>query len=461
MLRKDVFANAPIWESKMFDANTSLGATQSGQQPGERQKITDEVAKSQASIPKEAKISRYNAPGLYVLINQVAHDSNLLDHDTDNRVTGEQRSRAEQIVTSNEFPLPDELSKNKLTKAVVLSLGAAYCNAKLRTAAKSRGVVAPEPLKLEDDQFTMQDFRSFGESFLRANLGMLSSSRTPDETVLTSRARLSRINRISRMSDAPKRLAGSASPSSDITWDGLAFQYFVAYYKGNFVDRTGGKLSKPSIGSKISNETITGAVTVGIESIYDFAILSSAHDPGHAIKAPLLFKCNDKNSCAETDVKWQTADNNKPTLVSVIRKLQQAKPADQIEEWPFVMEKIKADDNCPGIGPAKLKLIRWTSGIAGDGAGSLSGMIVRTFGGIHLGVTFGVGFLGKVSVGDNDTLSKIVETTTESIAHRSSELFASNMLYDLKASATTTSDASIAEKLLSYIIAFDGNFSND
>jgi hypothetical protein len=81
--------------------------------------------------------------------------------------------------------------------------------------------------------------------------------------------------------------------SLDITWDGLAFQYFAAYYKGNFVDRVGGKLAKPELGKKISNETLTSAVSVGMESIFDFAVLSASKGPAaDAIKAPVVFRGN-------------------------------------------------------------------------------------------------------------------------------------------------------------------------
>jgi hypothetical protein len=234
-----------------------------------------------------------------------------------------------------------------------------------------------------------------------------------------------------------------------ITWDGIAFHYFAAYYKGEFIDRTGGKLSKPDIGKKISNETITSALTVGIESIYDFAVLSASKGPEDLIiKAPIVFSGDAGKE------QFQTADHNKPTLAVLSQKLlgQQG----PIKEWPYVVERVKNNDKV-GISPAKIKVIRWASGVAGDGAGSLSDLIMRTFGGINLGVTFGGGLLGKVSIGDDDTLAKIVATTVESVAHRGSELFVGHMLYGITFDDPRPKpEDSLAVLLLKYIVILDG-----
>ncbi len=54
-------------------------------------------------------------------------------------------------------------------------------------------------------------------------------------------------------------------------------------------------------------------------------------------------------------------------------------------------------------------------------------MIVRTFGGIDIGFVI----VGRVSVGDNDTLAKIVETIVGVTVQRGSEMFTSHVLYDV------------------------------
>jgi hypothetical protein len=236
--------------------------------------------------------------------------------------------------------------------------------------------------------------------------------------------------------------------SPEITWDGLAFQYFSAYYRGEFVDRAGGKLSKPDLGKKISNETITSALTVGLESIHDYAVLTASKGPAErVIKAPVTFTGNPGQE------QWQ--NGNKPTLVTVTQKLLKRKRGEPIAPWPYVVEAVAVNKK-EGISSAKRKVIEWISGLAGDGAGSLSDLLTRTFGGIHIGF----GLLGKVSVGDDDTLAKVVSTTVETFAHRGSELFASHMFYDITFDDPPKPDPSkdsLAVLLLKYVVIFDGD----
>ena len=103
-----------------------------------------------------------------------------------------------------------------------------------------------------------------------------------------------------------------------INFEGLVWAYFTAYYEGNFVDRIGGKLSKPSIGMKIPNETITSAVTVGIEALYDYALVSCG------VRNPIVFTL--KEGAPEDPpyplgkVQFETKDHAEPTFVRVIQQ---------------------------------------------------------------------------------------------------------------------------------------------
>lgn len=96
----------------------------------------------------------------------------------------------------------------------------------------------------------------------------------------------------------------------------------------------------------------------------------------------------------------------------------------------YVVEQL-AKNGDPGMTPAKIQLVRLLQGLAGDGATGLNGLIMRTFGGVHIGVTAGLGVLGKISVGDNNTLANLVEAVTGVFAANSTELFASDQLYDI------------------------------
>ena len=96
----------------------------------------------------------------------------------------------------------------------------------------------------------------------------------------------------------------------------------------------------------------------------------------------------------------------------------------------YVVEPL-AKEGAKGLTSAKIQLVRLLQGIAGDAAAGTDGMVVRTFGGVHIGVSAGLGFLGKVSIGDNATLSKLIEAVFGSIAASSSELYAADQLYDV------------------------------
>jgi hypothetical protein len=477
-LRSDVFQGVPAWESDLFAPRVGRSETVpvAAAATVAAQRTSAETSGLQARVRSLSKISSLTSPGLYVLLRQAEPNSPLLASAEDERVLADElrslsamvagtaltaedardaanlrlygttqpssvqpfdidrlRQRTDSFVRSNQNPLPARLAKEPLANAFVLSMATAHYNGNLKVLAKAASVAPPSPYKLPERTFTVQDFRSCGEQFLRANLDVVQGTAQGagvDE----------RTARVTQMS--------SAGASGLPPWDGLAFQYFVAYYRGEFVTRAGGKLAKPELGKKISNETLSSAVTVGLESIYDFAVLAASKGPAeHAIKAPIVFRLVEKKE------QFLTAGNNKPTLVVVTQKLLKKKKGDPTEEWPFVVEKLAANDK-RGLSQAKVKVIQWCSGVAGDAAGSLSDLITRTFGGINVGFIV----LGKVSVGDNDTLAKLVATTVESIAHRSSELFVSHVLYDVTFDKPEPAEGDpLAVLLLKYVVKFDGD----
>ena len=96
----------------------------------------------------------------------------------------------------------------------------------------------------------------------------------------------------------------------------------------------------------------------------------------------------------------------------------------------YVVEPL-AKEGLAGMTPAKLQLVQLLQGIASDGATGSNGLVMRAFGGVHIGVTAGLGLLGKLSVGDNNMLANLVEAASGVFAANSSELFASDQLYDI------------------------------
>jgi hypothetical protein len=632
---ENIFQKMPIWDSTLL----------TGQQLASS--ADQSVDRVRANNPDVPHISRASSPGLWALLKQVDRNNRmLLPEAREAAIYAEltERSKASVLTESerkslaaidfanaNQNPLPSLVKNEPLTRAYIISLAAAFFNSRLQTLTNDyrarKGVMntesigsdktgLPDRYELSEtviQAFSVKNFQTFGEAFLQENLNLIQQPS----------ANQTRLNQFHNLSTDP-----------NITFELLAFQYFSAYYKGNFVDRDGGTLAKPTLGTTISDTTISNAATVALEAMFDYAVLSS--DLGgstEAIKAPIVY---DDSGGA---VKWQTAKGGEPTLATVIQTMLKNNGSDillvgnrasltklnrtitlnllgnptggaftitvkgassaatsssiafnaaantvqaailalhlpetvgavasgnaggpyqitlsngvsatvqadgsgltggnnvyalTIEgkptggtftltvghdttkgivfnapagtvaaalgalatagNWPdpvvtggaggpyqitlpsslsmtaspadltggglikpklFALEEI-AKNGAIGITPAKIKVIRFIQGIAGDGAQGLSGLIMRTFGGVHIGLSAGLGLLGKVSVGDNNTLANLLEASVGTIATRSTEVFTSSVLYDVtyQTPATASPNDPTAVQWLKYV----------
>jgi hypothetical protein len=475
---KDIFRSTPIWSSPLFEdiyptTSTTLKTT---------------------SASQKVSISSVSSPGLYTLLSQVDPANTMLAEDDDKlRNQNPQAKTSTTIADANSKPLPDSIVKEPLTRAYVIALAAAYYNPRVKAWKKNPTALAqdekpPEEYKIENlnDQFSARNFLDFGKAFLQSNLALVQQ---PVDATATGRI---------------GRIAGQAS--TPITYENLALQYFIAYYGGNFVDRDGGQLAKPTLGMTISDTTLSNAATVGLAAIFDYAVLAgAAGGDADAIKAPIVYNGQGAN------LKWQTAKNAEPTLAKLAQNISvttldsntvvltfifkptsgtftltaEGKTTGSVVANPtaaaiqdavralktdpdhtsqatvsggaggpytikfapagltggvvatgtglnvrYIVEPLQ-QEGASGISPSKLQLIRFVQGIAGDGASGLSGVVMRTFGGVHIGITAGLGALGKISVGDDNTLANLVETALGDIAAYPSELFTANALYGI------------------------------
>jgi hypothetical protein len=166
----------------------------------------------------------------------------------------------------------------------------------------------------------------------------------------------------------------------------LIHLYLAEYYAGKngFVDREGAVFKRPEIKNSIGNDIITAALDVTLEAVFD----ATLHNPVYY---------------AEESAKknWNTPDNREPTVVGALK----------------VAEKLAADGSAQGITSRKQKAIRYLSGLAADRSKVLSGAAYRAVGGADLGIVVA----GKFSIGDNDTLAKMLDTTFEVAAKRITE----------------------------------------
>jgi hypothetical protein len=362
-LKNDVFQGKPLWESTTVF-------------PEDRQKSRDAL-----------DLSPEKAPGLYLLVEQVIPE-NRSDFFTDKRESAKDNSDLiPERWGEKQRPLPPEIAQLNVTKAYVRSLLASTRPASRRTKALPGTTV----LSL-DEKLTIDDFKDFGLAMMKTGLSLYQEGQE------------GRMDKLWTFLNQRK-----------LTWEGIAYTYFVAYFSDEFVDRTGGTVGRPKLGVKITNETLAGFITVGLESIYDYAMIGAEQ-----IKNPVVWEVKNGKEV------WQTAGGKKPTLVSITQMLKGRTVDDSTVNYDYVVEPL-TDDTQPGISKRKLELIRLLSGYAGDISGSLSDLIVREFGGIDIGFVI----LGRVSVGDNDTLAKLVQTIIDITAHRSTEAFVATYLYDI------------------------------
>jgi hypothetical protein len=199
---------------------------------------------------------------------------------------------------------------------------------------------------------------------------------------------------------------------------------------------TGGDVNISVIPSSIYSLAIDGKPTGGTFSI--------AADNNTTIPIALNTQAIDIQSAIVTATGEQNASfigNQSGTFTLILASTPNITPtADAslltggtyIKTISYVIEPIQTDDNLPGLTAEKLQVIQFLQGIASDGAQGLSGLILRTFGGVHIGVAFGVGALGKISIGDDNTLVAIFEAIVGEIVSRGTEVSASNLLYDVK-----------------------------
>jgi hypothetical protein len=168
--------------------------------------------------------------------------------------------------------------------------------------------------------------------------------------------------------------------------------YYSAYVNGNFVDRFGSVLPKPSFSRTVGNTEIAGTVAVLFELLLDAA--------------------------ADTPV-WEDKGLYYP---GKSKKPPTAVTAGLARVEPLVTQKIS---NPCGITALKAEAIQYLAQTAGNRASMLGGTVGGSFGGLHVGL----GVLGKWSIGDNQTLQALVKTALNKTFERAAEKAAYDVLY--------------------------------
>lgn len=204
--------------------------------------------------------------------------------------------------------------------------------------------------------------------------------------------------------------------------------YLKDYLSGKFVDRAGNELAKPKISKTIGNDTITGFETVILEAIFDFVYLTPAlyaegdMEYEETYVGPLnqdvgVIVTPSAGAASPYKIKLEGSDRyfvqlykekGKPKVYNKEKK----KPT-FVKVFPKLIAQLSKNSH-KGVTALERETIDFVCNLSSQGSQQLSGLITRLFGGIHLGF----GILGKISVGDNDTVAKAVETFAEVSSRR-------------------------------------------
>jgi len=374
-LRKHVFQEHPIWESQTLqDLQVSPSDEESlvsTQLPGLSMLIHQVLAEKIAE--KE--------PGAY---EKFTEDIKTL---TTNDAEYEYFTANTLKVLKDDQPLPPEIADNPVTKALIWTLASNSSASLFKEDVRDRWI-------LPNLELSTKDFESFVKQLTKSVVIPFHEPFKVDKQ-----------NRHFKIQTFGQDMG--------VNWEGLFNAYLMAYYNGKFVDRTGGEYSKPKLGLTITNETITAFISIFLEALFDYVIVA-----GNEFRVPVVYEPT--SATDDKPVKWLPT-GKQPTLAKVVKELTGE------HELTYVVEPVKKSGE-EGITKKKLCVIHAISGITGDAAQGASGTILRLFG----GGTGGIAFLnGKVSIGDNETLAKVIDTLLENSVKRLTEMFISHTLYSL------------------------------
>jgi hypothetical protein len=167
---------------------------------------------------------------------------------------------------------------------------------------------------------------------------------------------------------------------------GLQYAYY--YFSGKMVDRFGAKVAAPTFtDQKITNADITGLIVTLLESVAD-----------DALQTPVWVGADGKTF-------FPGASTSVPSALSYSALI--ANGDDTKVGTAPILEKMAAPDYGCGMTTLKAQALTLLANNAATWGKGGTGLVVGLFGGANLGTPFA---LGKVSVGDNQTLQAIVQS---------------------------------------------------
>jgi hypothetical protein len=269
---------------------------------------------------------------------------------------------------------PDELKNDKVFTYLAQTVQTVATHAQIKIASKaalSSGYVPPNDVTPPSQNLSNGDFKNFAYTV---------------RTLLSS----PEIAIGGAQTDHP--VVSAANTGDTVTFKNAFVSYFSAYYAGNFVDRFGTKLAKPKLSLTISDTEIGDVVQIMWELIYDYALRTPVWSDG--------------------TLYYPGSSKDEPTAAAV--KL--------IKPQTILAKNLSA--HC-GMTELKLEAVQYLANAASDRASTLGGMVTSSFGGFEIGL----GFLGKFSFGDNQTLQTVVKVSIGQAAQRAAEEASYRALY--------------------------------
>jgi hypothetical protein len=156
--------------------------------------------------------------------------------------------------------------------------------------------------------------------------------------------------------------------------------YYTAYFKGNFVNYFAAQVTKPTAQLTISDTEITAAAGVFLELLFD------------ELLSPTVWIDSSKNY-------YPGAGKMSPTYLSVFK--QTASP-------------LVTPDGACGMTEAKVNTIAYLANTFSTAASGELSVGVKSFGGIEVGL----GIFGKLSIGDNSTLTALLQSVASEAVKR-------------------------------------------
>lgn len=227
--------------------------------------------------------------------------------------------------------------------------------------------------------------------------------------------------------DTGPQIAGFSSGTS-VSLKAILAAYLKEYLSGKFVDRAGNELPKPKLGKTIGNDTITGFETVLFEAVFDYAYLTPAlYTEGDMVYQETYVGPLNQDADVQVTPPGAAGTTYKVKLsgqdryfVQLYTEKGKPKIFNKEKKQPTFVKVLPklvlplSTDSHQGVTALERETVEFVSDLSSQGSQQLSGLITRLFGGIHIGF----GILGKISVGDNDTVAKAVETFAEVASRR-------------------------------------------